>query len=127
MPRARRRPTPTRACWSFSGASADSRARERALARHVGRAARPGARALPALSVAAARAAPRAAQPVGEVPVAAARGADEGAGGFSQVQAAAAGAAPDAARTMAQREPRPAPGEEPSGARAAAEARGGAK
>src|SRR5437879_12802360 len=43
-----------------AGAPADSRTRERALARHVGRAARPGARAIPALSVAAARAAPRA-------------------------------------------------------------------
>src|SRR5437763_56274 len=84
------------------------------------------ARALPALSVAAARAAPRAAQPMGEVPVAAAAGADEGAGEFSQIQAAAAGAPPDAARAMAQREPRPAPGDDPSGARAAAEARGGA-
>src|SRR5205823_6202558 len=83
-----------------AGAPAGSRARKRALARHVGRAARPGTRALPALSVAAARAAPRAAQPVGEVPVAAARGAGEGAGEFSQVQAAAAGAAPDAARAM---------------------------
>src|SRR5256884_127933 len=109
-----------------AGAPADSRTRERALARHVGRAARPGARAIPALSVAAARAAPRAAQPMGEVPVAAARGAGEGAGEFSQVQAAAAGAAPDAARAMAQREPRAAPGDDPSGARAAAEARGGA-
>src|SRR3984893_2329537 len=93
-------------------APAGARARHRALAGDVVRAARQGARALRALADAPPRAAPCAAQPLAEIPGAAPERAGERAGEFSQVPAAAAGAAPAAARAMARCEPRPAPADD---------------
>src|ERR1700686_1359935 len=102
-------------------APAGARARHRALARDVGRAARSGARGLRALADAPSRGAPCAARPLAEIPGTAAERAGGRAGEFSQVSAAATGAAPGAARPMARCEPRPASADDRARPRAARE------
>ena len=123
----------SRGCCRFTASGTRCRrrgsggcARQRALARHVGRAARPGARAFYALALTAARATPGAAQPLAEVPGAVAGREGQRAPEFPPLSAAAARAAPDAARAVAQRHPRTASADDRARARAAHEACRGA-